>query len=155
MSDLMNEFEQIQGEISGVTTDQLDKAVMQMQEAREVYDAKKKESNEAHADYEQRKYEVIKLLEASGKTKYVVEGVGTASLVLTKSAKIPKHYEGKKALIDYFYNLGSDAYYSFVTVNSRTLNSYINEHLEEDPDFKIPHVEQSIGTDLRFRKERK
>lgn len=155
MSDLFEAFNELQNEMSGVTTDQLDTAIKEMREAREIYDEKKKESNSAHSEFEKRKYEVIKLLEASGKTKYVVEGLGTASLVVTKSTKVPKDFQGKKAMVDHFRGLGDDAYYSFVTVNSRTLNSYINEQTEIDPDFKVPGVEQTANSDLRFRKERK
>lgn len=155
MSDLFEAFNELQNEMSGVTTEQLDLAIKEMREAREEYEARKKESNSAHAEFEKRKYEVIKLLEASGKTKYVVEGFGTASLVVTKSTKVPKDFEAKKQMVDYFRGLGSDAYYSFITVNSRTLNSYINEQSEINPDFKLPGVEQTISSDLRFRKERK
>ena len=155
MSELFDEFSEVQSEMSGVTTDELDSKIKEMQELREIYDEKKKEASKAHADYEQQKYAVLKLLEASGKSKYYVEGLGTVSVVLTKSAKIPKDFETKKSLIDYFYGLGKEAYYSFVTVNSRTLNSYINEQTETNPDFKIQGIEQTIGSDLRFRKEKK
>ena len=98
---------------------------------------------------------MLKLLAETGKTKYSVDGLGTASVVLKKNTRVPKDFDSKKSMIDFFHAMGEDAYYSFVSVNSMTLNSFINEQTQSDPDFKVPGVFQEISSELRFTKEKR
>jgi len=69
---------------------------------------------------------------------------------------VPKDFESKKLVIDYFHSLGEHEFYQFVSVASGTLNSYVKAQLEEDPTFSMQGCgEPSISSDLRIKKGKK
>ena len=153
--DAANEWEKAASEASGITTEALDAKVLDMLKKRAEYEAKKEEASNLYKEYEQAEYELLETLQQCGKTKYIVEGVGTASVGMKKSTQVPKDVNSKREMLAYFQGLGEMEYLNFVSVNSMTLNSYINAQLENDPDFTIPGVgPQTISPTLRFTKAR-
>lgn len=138
-----------------VTTAQIDEAVSKLLELEKIYEEKKKVYREADDAYEAQRMHILELLKSTGKSKYFVEGIGTVSMVIKQSVQVPKTPLEKQEMLDYFKSLGPELYNSYVTVNSQTLNSYINQQIEIDPEFKMPGCENKKETpELRFRKEK-
>jgi hypothetical protein len=142
---------------SNISTEQLDEEVRKLIEYEKDYDAKKKISNEADAVYETQRTYILGLLQALGKTKYFVDGLGTVSMAIKTSVTTPKSPQDKRAMIDYFLSLEEGHVYpAYLSVNSNTLNSYINQQLEMDPEFILPGCsEKKEKPELRFRKDSK
>jgi len=141
---------------AGISTSELDTKVESMVAAREDYDAKKKISSDAHKEYEKLKFELLEMMQLCGKDKYIVDGLGTVSKNIKKTAKVPKDIESKKALLGYFRNLGEEVYINTVTVNSMTLNSFIKQRVDDDPTFEMPGVgELKTTEEIRFTKARR
>lgn len=139
-----------------VTTEDLDKAVLKLVDLDKDYEAKKKISSEADAAYETQRAYVLGLLQATGKSKYHVDGIGTVSMAIKSSIQTPKDPVSKKAMIEYFESLGPELFNHYVSVNSMTLNSYINQELELNPDFILPGcTNKTDRPELRFRKDSK
>jgi hypothetical protein len=138
---------------TSVTTEQLDEAVRKLIDLEKDYDAKKKIANEADAAYETHRTYVLNLLQATGKSKYHVDGYGTVSMAIKTSVTVPKDPVEKKAMLEYFRSLGPELFNAYVTVNSQTLNSYVNQQCEIDPDFVMPGAgPKKEKPELRFRK---
>lgn len=153
--DSLKAWEDAATEASGITTEQLDKKVVEFLELTEDYENKKEISTKAYNAVAKCKSEMQDLLEKCGKTKYLAEGLGTMSLVMKKSTKVPKDIANKKLMLGHFREMGEEAYINFVSIHSATLNSYINQQLEENPDFKMPGIEeQKITPEVRFRKSK-
>lgn len=141
---------------NSITVAELDEAAKKFCDLRDEYDALSIVAKNKYKEVEQAKYELMQLMELSNKTKVLVEGLGTFSRVQTQSYKVPTDFENKKALIDHFKNLGETEFYRFVSVHSQTLNSYVKEQLENNPDFKLDGCgEPKISSDLRIRRSKK
>lgn len=136
-----------------ISTSELDAAVREMQELDMDYEAKKKISSEAHAKFEEARTKVLSMLQAAGKTKYYVEGIGTVSMAMKYSVKVPQDPNAKMEMLSYFLALGQDVYPGLLTVNHQTLNSYVKQKSEEDPEFRLPGIgERKEEPELRFRR---
>jgi len=117
------------------------------------YEAKKRIYREADEKYEAQRMKLLNTLMEAGITKYHAEDYGTISLALKRQASVPKNPADKKLMLEYFESLGPELYNAYVSINSMTLNSYIKEQSELDPEFKIPGVAEIKETpELRFRK---
>jgi hypothetical protein len=142
-------------EASGlITTEKLDEEVRKLVTLEQDYDAKKKISNEANEKYENQRTYLLALLRETGKSKYHVDGVGTVSMAIKTAVPTPKDPSDKRKMIEYFLTLEDGAVFpAYLSVNHQTLNSYINQQTEIDPDFRLPGVEGKKETpELRFRK---
>lgn len=140
---------------SNITIEQLDEAVCKLSSLERDYEEKKKISNEANAVYETQRTYLLNLLQSAGKTKFHVDGMGTVSVAIKAQVKTPKDPDSKKQMIEYFQSLRPELFYHYVSVNHMTLNSYVNEQLNTDPDFVMPGVGAKTETpELRFRKEK-
>jgi hypothetical protein len=138
-----------------VSVHQLDNEVRVLVDLEKDYEAKKKISNEANAKYEEQRTLVLNLLQATGRSKYHAPGIGTVSMAIKSQIKVPHNPVDKKAMIEHFRSLDEALFYSYVSVNHHTLNSYYNQQLEMDPDFVIPGVGEKKETpELRIRKEK-
>jgi hypothetical protein len=74
-------------------------------------------------------------------------------MAIKTSVTVPKDPIAKKAMLEYFESLGPELYRSYVTVNSQTLNSFVNQQCEIDPDFVLPGAgPKTEKPELRFRK---
>lgn len=155
-NNILDMYEHVQQENAGITTNQLDAKVKQMVDAREDYEAKKKVSSEAFNEYEKYKFELLEMMSLCGKDKYLVDGLGTVSKNIKKTAQVPKDLADKQRLMTYFKELGEEVYYNTITIHSATLNSYIKTMVDEDPSFEMPGVgELKVSEEIRFTKARK
>jgi len=136
----------------------LDNLVKEMKAAEAEYDEAKKVSTEKLRKYEEIEKKVIDTLVACGKSKWFVDGMGTAYLINKYVVKTPKTNEEKKALFDYINNkYGSDTLIAKLSINHNTLNSFVNEERDllakEGKLAKIPGIEDPTHeTYLGFRK---
>jgi hypothetical protein len=138
-----------------VTTEQLDEAVEKLITLDKDYEEKKKISNDASAAYETQRSYVLSLLQSTGKTKYHVDGIGTVSMAIKTQVGVPKNPADKKLMLEYFQSLGPELFNHYATVNHMTLNSYVNQELELNPEFVLPGCGEKKETpELRFRKEK-
>lgn len=140
----MEEWEQ---QDTSITTEQLDAAVNEMYDLKVDYDAKKKVSNDAHAAYEEQRFNVVSLLKAAGKSKYFVEGIGTVGVSEQLKVKFPTTPESRGEFFGWLNKeLGADGFLAYATVNYGTLNSLYNEQFalaadKGDADnFEIPGI---------------
>ncbi len=117
------------------------------------YEEKKRISRDADEKYEAQRSILLNKLTAAGVSKYHAEGFGTISLAIRRQASVPKDPLNKKLLLQYFESLGSELYNAYVSINSATLNAYIKEQSELDPEFLMPGIGEIKETpELRFRK---
>lgn len=152
---IMNQ-ETVWQDLEEVSTKEFDDAVKALAEATMEYDQVEVILKDASEKKEAARSKVLELMEKSGKTKYQLDGYGTVSVSRKYSVATPKDNDSKAEMLKYFRSLGADAYLSYVSVNSATLNSYINEQKEKDPTFNIPGVgEPNLIQTIRFTKERK
>lgn len=136
-----------------VSVSELNAEVAKLVELEKDYNEKRRIYKEADDAYEAQRLKLLNTLTEAGITKYHAEGFGTISLALKRQASVPKNPLDKKLMLEYFESLGPELYNSYVTVNSMTLNAYIKEQSELDPNFTLPGVgEIKESPELRFRK---
>lgn len=146
-------------ESGGVSVEDLDNAIKNMNELDLVREAKKKDYSEANEAYESARFEVLSILKAAGKSKYFVDGLGTAYIINRATFKTPKDLNQKEEFFNYVTQKhGVDVVRSLITVNHQTLNAFCKKELEaaietgnavfQIPGVGEPTVEQTIG----FRK---
>lgn len=137
----------------------LDGMVKELVELRKVHQAKKDEASAAHADVESMEAKISSVLQASGKSKYFVDGVGTAYLINKYVVRTPKDNQSKMLLFDYIkHRHGEDVLVSKLSVNHQSLNSFYNEEVaalaKEGKLAQIPGIEEPTHEiNLGFRKE--
>jgi len=89
---------------------------------------------------------IIAMLIDSGLETFKAPGVGTVTVVTTPTVKTPKDAESKQKLFDFLMSKGEDVFYTYVGVNSRSLNSLYKLELEKSlakgEMFDLPGVEQ-------------
>lgn len=101
--------------------------------------------------------QIMKKLKEVGNTTYVSK-FGRASIKTTLSYKTPKDMEAKKQLFEYIKAKGDDVYYSLLSVNSQTLNSWAKAEHQYAIDnnifpFEISGLEEPISYEtIAFRK---
>lgn len=142
--------------MSEITVKDLDQAVTEMVEARKQYDDAKELSNAFHAKLEERKERLLQMLEATGKSSYKVDGVGTVSKVEKLKVSMPTTPEAKEKFFSWLLeNEGKDGFNHYATVNYQSLNSLYNQRYEEATDksmFEIPGIKApEVSLELRFK----
>lgn len=148
-------------EVQSVDLATLDKMVAEMRELQDVYDAKKKESTEAHNKLAEKKAELVRTLQEAGKSKYFVDGLGTVSVVEKMTVRVPKDIESKRSLFNWIREAhGTEVMLDKLSIHSQTLNSFYNAEAEAalragHADFKMPGVEEPVAEyNIRFTKPR-
>jgi len=152
-----NEFDTVDTEI---TTQQMDDALIEFHEAKREYDEAKSESNAKHGLMEEKKYVLMEMLKATGKSKYQVDGHGTASLNEKLKVTTPKDVESKQALFEWLKSKHGDiGATALMSVNANTLNKIFNDAFQEAKEegtadtFEIPGLGQGeVVHTLSFRK---
>ena len=139
----------------GVTTHDIKIAVCRLVDLKTEY-AEKKEIAEAH--YKQVKEaegRIIELLEKAELDSFKVPNVGTATRGDRLSWPTPKGIEDKKAFFKQLQEkLGDDGFWTYVSVNSRSLQTYCKDALEGG-ETAIDGLEPPISSaTLRFTKAR-
>jgi hypothetical protein len=135
---------------SGVTTDELDKRGQAYQDAYAKYEEAKLVSKKLLAEAERLEGKMIEAMEQAGKSKYIVEGVGTFYFVDKMTVTTPKTIENTRALFNYIREKhGEDFFYTTAGVNHQTLQKLyktdFEEMVETSPDkaatFAIPGLQ--------------
>jgi len=154
MTDEMN-WDEIGAEEIPTTT--FDKAVDKMLKLWEVVEDKKEAATIAREEYDKAEAEVMDLLKRAKKTKYYVEGVGTTSIVHKYTIKTPKSTTDKQQLFEWIRGTqGPENLLGLLSINSQTLNAFVNAEKEKNPLVEIPGLEPPVLQEqLRFTKQRK
>jgi hypothetical protein len=134
---------------------EIDQALSEYAAAREDYETKKQISNEADRVAKEKKAKLITILESSGKKRWAGHE-GNVTITEKMSVKVPKDLENKAKMLKFFKEYGPDQYLSMVTVNFQTLNAFFNQQNEENPEFKIPGVDDPVvEKNIQFRRKSK
>lgn len=117
---------------SEISIAQMDEMLKDFREAKEKYSAAKALSDAAHADMKEIEAAIIRTLEAAGKTTYIAEGFGRATLVEDLSVPTPKTPEEKRAFFAWLEkNKGTEVKDAYMTINSQSLQSLYKELTQE------------------------
>ena len=115
-----------------VSIDDMDNAVKKLRDAKLKYDEAVATKNESYARYQDAQEATMALLKRAGKDEYTVKGFGKVSIKEELSVKTPKSPEEKEAFFNWIKDtMGDDAYFSYMTVNSNSLNSLYKQKVEE------------------------
>lgn len=137
----------------------LDGMVKELVELRKIYAEKKDASSKAAAEVDAMEAKISSVLQASGKSKYFVDGLGTAYLINKYVVKTPKDNQSKHLLFEYIKGRhGEDVLMSKLSINHQSLNAFYNEEVsalaKEGKVGEIPGVEAPVHeVHLGFRKE--
>lgn len=155
----MSEFMSDETGGEAITTEQLDHLIKEMKRLDDEKDEAKKAHSEASEKYEAARDAVLSALKACGKSKYYVDGLGTAFIASRLSFQTPKEIEQKDAFFKWIAEThGDDVLKGMVTVNSQTLNGFCKREFEAalergDADFKIPGINEPTAQEtVNFRK---
>ncbi len=143
-----------------ITTQMMDDTVKDFWLSKQEYDEAKAESNAKHKLMEEKKYVLMEMLKATGKSKYQVDGCGTATLKEKLKVRTPKDVTDKAALFAWLKeNHGDIGATALMSVNSNTLNKIFNDAFDEAKEngtadtFEIPGLGQGeVEHTLSFRK---
>lgn len=161
MSELEKMAEFISDESGGkiISTEQLDDLIREMKRLDDEKDKAKQAHSEASEKYEAARDAVLSALKACGKSKYYVDGLGTAFIASRLSFQTPKEIEQKDAFFNWIAStFGDDTLKGMVTVNSQTLNAFCKREFEAalergEADFKIPGINEPTAQEtVNFRK---
>ena len=118
--------------VAELSIEQMDRAVTALRELKDEYQTENTKVKELYAKVKEAEAKVISLLQQTGKTRYIVEGVGQVSTTETLSVSTPKTPEQKQAFFAWLREeLGEDGYLTYATVNSNSLNSLYKQKVEE------------------------
>jgi len=142
-----------------ISMKEMDKLVKDYVEKREGHEAAKKLASEAYNLREEAEFKVLSALKAAGKTKYVVEGVGTFSIVCKEQVTVPKTIEDKDKLFAWIrQTYGEDILKDMVSIHSAKLNSFYKDAAEQAEDrstFSIPGIDQPVvREEVRFNRSK-
>lgn len=138
-----------------ISTHALDALVDEYVNVRSAYEKAKQISTELYHNMEEREDRLKKTLDALGKSKYFVDGVGTILLVNKLTVRTPKDQTAKRAFFGYVKDThGEDMVWEMITVNHNSLNSfYSSERDGKEADFRLPGVPEVEATkELRFNR---
>jgi hypothetical protein len=139
-----------------ISVDLLDQAMKEYELARTRYEETKEISDEAYKLAENRKAELIDLLERAGKRSWAVNGIGKVSVSEKMTIRVPQDLMKKKDMLSFFRTLGEDRYLSMVSVNHMTLNAFYKQETESDPNFRIPGCEDgAVEKTLRLNRTKR
>lgn len=138
-----------------VSISELKAKVALMVEARADYSLKDKIAKEAYAKRKSIEAEVISMLKASDMKKFSAPGFGTVRIESKQTVRVADGLDNKQLLADWIREtFGEDGYYTYLSVNSQTLNRLYKEQYEESQDkatFSIPGLGQAVEqTTLKF-----
>lgn len=109
----------------------MDKQITDLKVSEALYKEAKAVSDELYEQLSMQKTRIMEMLEKAGKTVYIAEGVARVKLTYEMSYQTPKTIEEKEAFFKWLaQSEGEEVMKSYMTVNSQSLNSLLNE-LEE------------------------
>lgn len=111
-----------------ITTAEMDREITSYKALEANYKALKAESDNAYDLLSTQKDRIIHMLEQTGKTVYIAEGVARVKLTHEMSYQTPKTVEEKEAFFAWLAREeGEEVMMNYRTVNSQSLNSLLNE----------------------------
>lgn len=111
---------------------EMDGAIATIRDIEAKYKEAKAISDALYAELTSAKNKVVEMLEASGKTVYVAEGLGRVRLTYEMSVQTPKTPEEKKAFFQWLSKeMGQEVADAYLSVNSQSLNALYNELTEQ------------------------
>lgn len=129
--------------VQEITLEQLDTLAARIKEHRELYEAAKKASSEAHGRLEILENEMIALLKAAGRKSYPAPGIGNVGYREKEQYTVPKDLDAKRALFNYISDkYGRDVLASMLSINHQTINSWANKETEAGEVQQIPGLDQ-------------
>lgn len=118
--------------VAEISVEEMDQAVKDLRAIRDQYALENAKVKEMYIQVKDAEEKVMSMLKRAGKSKYIVEGVGSISLTETLSVQTPKTPEAKQAFFNWLKEeMGEDGYYTYATVNSNSLNSLYRQKVEE------------------------
>jgi len=125
-----------------VSTTELDNLARDMREQWAEYETAKKAASELLVKYEQTESRMLSLLKAAKKSKWQVDGLGTAYIINKYVVRVPKDAASKTALFNYIKeHHGPESLMGMVSINHQTLNGFVNKEKENNPEVQIPGLE--------------
>lgn len=146
-----------------LTMTEMDALIVENQKLWTDYEEKKKISSEAFHKAEESDAKICQALKDAGKTSFKVDGLGTITIVQTESVTTPKSNEDKKKFFKYLRETaGDEVMFTYMTVNSQSLNSWYKKKVEEVANagnllgFQVPGIDApTMKESLRFNQDRK
>ncbi len=140
-----------------VSTKELDDLVIQMQADWDAFEVQNDKAKELRAVYDTTEAKLLELIKRAGKTKWNAEGIGTAYVINKYAITTPKTGSAKEKLFAYIKERhGPETLLGLLSINSQTLNSFVNKELENNPLENIPGLDPPTHREsLGFRKERR
>lgn len=152
------EFFKTGGEVSVA---QINLTMSKFMDMRRDYEEAKTKASAIYAELKKVESSLLEMLTASGLEKYSVPDIGTVSVTSSLSFNVPKTLDDKRALYGYIKSKhGSEVLESMLSINSRTLNSFLREEYnslaEEGVNPVVAGVNQPTEMQaLRFTKARR
>lgn len=138
-------------DVKPINLEEMDKAIEELGRAKEAYDEVNAKSKMLFATYEDARMKVLEYLQAAGKSKYHVDGVGLVSVVNNKRIKMPEDPKDRQTLLEF---VESREGISSISVNYQVLNRIYKECLIEAeergevfemPGAGTPEIQQTIS----------
>jgi len=96
---------------------------------------------------------LMSLLREAGLKTFSHPTLGKATLVDKYTVTTPKSHSDKAKLFNWLKEKGDDFFYTYVSVNSQTLNKLYNDTLEDNPEEEIPGLQMpGVRTSLSLTK---
>lgn len=134
---------------AAITTEALDEAVKKMKAARECYEAASKVKQTASDVLDGLENSLIDILKRAGKSKYIVDDIGTVSIMNKYSVKTPKETHQKDAFFGWIRSkYGEDTLKAMLSINSQTLNAFVNEAKTNEPLIEIPGLDAPTHSEI-------
>lgn len=115
-----------------ITIADMQRALEEMREAKNVYAEASKVSNDAHSLMKEKEYALIHMMEETNQDIFVVKGVGRVALKKTMSITTPKSPDDRRKFFDWLRKeKGDEIADSYMSVNSQSLNTLYNDLTQE------------------------
>lgn len=137
-------------------TSTLDSLIKEYRALHEEHTKAKAHATDLYRQMDEKKINLLNALRDIDKDKYQVKGLGQVSVVNKFSVPTPKSHQEKKEFFKFLKEYGGeDFFWTYASVNSRSLNSLVNDIKEENgADFEVPGIAAPvIRQQIRFKKE--
>jgi len=158
--DAMNSDAWDESPVKNHSTEDVDEMVMTLLRLKEDYKLKKHASNAADALYKDHQTALVQTMKDLKKKNWNIAGIGTVTVVNTKSVTAPKDFTSRRYMLEYFLDMPTEVWVEKLGVNSRTLNTFYNAEADiaesEGRLYTMPGVEEpTIKSHTSFREEKK
>lgn len=144
-----------------VSLAQINLTMSKFMDTRRDYEEAKIKASSIYEEVKKIESSLLEMLTSSGLEKYSVPEIGTVSVNSSLSFNVPKTLDDKRSLYGYIKSRhGGEVLESMLSINSRTLNSFLREEYaslaEEGKDPSVVGINQPTEMkSLRFTKARR